>query len=359
MGLPGVSSCTPGGPATDTSAKQTPSLDHRRTHFWRNLMIFVSRINNDAGLGDLIVQTNWIYRLARRFGCQYVHVPLKSLNHLKGVEDDCAYDRLLGLRALSISTHDLPKRVVDIRPFSIELFCQEVEAAGHRSEDTHLRVAYPYVDAEQIDDHLQLMELDAFPWLHYLPACETSSVGQRTTVALHVRLGDSFAYPLGDGSGRCFDARRRVIVDADQIPPQRRWTLDDVDRVIRSVTAAGMELALLTDGIATGLKTVKSGRLRDDDAVSAPVLLSAIQATGDRLAEMASRRGVTCITGNLGRDLSILRTAEFIVWTEGIFARKINEFLRPVGARICHVLEFSPAWLKSDPSSSTASPPEE
>lgn len=247
------------------------------------MTIYITRLHNGAGLGDAMVQINWVYRLAQRLECSYLHQPIRSGNHLRSVNVDASYDRILGLHLMPAPELSAEWPVIEVRPEDIEALPDTLAQLRAARADALLQIHYPYRDALRWCDAWCLRDLPAFPWLScrraVRPAGEPVVPG---LVALHVRLGDSMAYPLPGqrpGDDRVFDARRRCVTRRRDLPPHRQWSLADVRRAALAARSQGLQWQVMTDGIGTALKLLEPTRLRDLEGVPVDDLRAAVLDT--------------------------------------------------------------------------------
>lgn len=279
--------------------------------------MFLSRVNNDAGLGDVMNQTNRIYKLAAKLGLAYAHEPMRSRFHGE------SFDELLGLDRYPVHVSELalPKRLVGIR---------ELAAGLELQADVVYAVAYDYTFTSELDKLTESMP--DFPYQEYY----SRKVPPLNGALVHLRLGDSHVYPL-EGGG-FFDARYKAMLDTRPLRPH--WTLEGLIGCIRRI-GSQMPVTIVTDGVSSAHKLLH--HLADGGFAEAAFLRGQIDRYFAEVETTLRSLNVGFASSTLAEVVGWMASADTIIYSDGSLAQTVNKFLRPRKAKLIALWSFGGA----------------
>jgi hypothetical protein len=284
-----------------------------------NNFLRLTRADNGSGLGDAIMQINFVYKLCQYFDCEYVHSPIESVSHAS------KYDEILGL-------HKYPQKIgkTPLIKISVDDLRDDYKRSS-LSNDFIYAVIFDYVNGDEYYKQMKLNSHEGFPWLKYFNA---NPVGSHSDVLIHLRFGDSFCYPLSNKY--YFDARNKKICNIRELNQRYIWSLSDFEYVLEKLYNKNKNIKIISDGIMSGYRSLDwndwgKGFPRD-------YIKSVMSEVWGSAQEISEKFGLVLTESSIEDDINKIVCAEKIIATEGSFVRHVNFYLRQNHAKLFDIV---------------------
>jgi hypothetical protein len=281
----------------------------------------ITRKDNGAGLGDVINQINFIYRISQKINASYIHSPIISSSHNQN------YDPILGLNKYP----DIKKTGEETEVITIESLFLKYEL-GNLSDEILYEVAYDYKLSSIFLKELGLSEFSIFPWRTYFISTDLRSIDD----LIHLRFGDSFCYPLAHNY--FFDARYKKIIKYPAEGCNRYiWNLKNLEKCLQSLVNK-QNIYIISDGIDSALRSLKW----NDFGAGFPLdfVREAVLDQYNKANLLVQSYGLSIGQNDLVSDLNAVLSAKKIIATEGNFVRSINRFLKEDPVQIVDITSY-------------------
>jgi hypothetical protein len=232
------------------------------------------------------------------------------------------YVKVFGLDKILPSVRSWDGDVVRV-PLSA-LMSDEFVLEKEISEDVLVEVKFEHAISGQVIDKFDLLALPGFDYQSYLSA--VFCLGEKKfDYVIHLRLGDNYAYSLGNGM--VLDSGRRRIVHESELGSEliaSQWSIADVLETSSRLNAQGAEYCIHCDGIESVVKHI---RWHKDPAYDEfrhlllPAVENFFKSFMDRCGNLPN---VYIGEADVRRSVQDLLWSRSLIYSGGGFMRSIN-----------------------------------